>query len=121
MGSDITAEQRRRMIAEAAYYRAQQRGFEGGDATEDWLAAEAEIERALAAEASRLSSTQQELDQLMARAREAQIELLAEALKVKLQEQARTAGTAQPANGESFQIAWEALSAALRSIAPERD
>src|SRR5262249_11206380 len=98
MGSDITAEQRRRMIAEAAYYRAQQRGFEGGDATEDWLAAEAEIERALAAEASRLSITQQELDQLMARAREAQIELLAEALKVKLQAPSPTPAHARPTN-----------------------
>ncbi len=31
------------MIAEAAYYRAQKRGFEGGHATQDWLDAEAEI------------------------------------------------------------------------------
>ena len=33
----------RRWIAEAAYYRAQSRGFEAGGETEDWLAAEAEI------------------------------------------------------------------------------
>lgn len=31
------------MIAEAAYYRAQRRGFEPGRELEDWLAAEAEI------------------------------------------------------------------------------
>ena len=30
-------------IAEAAYYRAQNRGFEPGRETEDWLAAEAEV------------------------------------------------------------------------------
>jgi hypothetical protein len=34
---------RRRAIAEAAYYRAQQRGFEPGQETQDWLSAEREI------------------------------------------------------------------------------
>ena len=32
-----------RLIAEAAYYRAQSRGFEPGGEVQDWLAAEAEI------------------------------------------------------------------------------
>ncbi|MDH5649010.1 MAG: DUF2934 domain-containing protein [Gammaproteobacteria bacterium] len=36
-------EQLRRMIAEAAYFRAQARGFNGGDPVEDWLAAEQEV------------------------------------------------------------------------------
>lgn len=36
---------RYRMIATAAYYRAEHRGFTGGDPVEDWLAAEAEISR----------------------------------------------------------------------------
>ena len=36
---------RYRMIATAAYYRAEQRGFMGGDPVQDWLAAEAEISR----------------------------------------------------------------------------
>jgi hypothetical protein len=35
---------RHRMIAEAAYQRAAQRGFQGGSALADWLAAEAEID-----------------------------------------------------------------------------
>src|SRR5262245_39901854 len=35
--------ERHRMIAEAAYYRAQQRGFCGGDPVQDWLEAEAEV------------------------------------------------------------------------------
>lgn len=46
--SGLSAEQRRRMIAEQAYYRAERRGFQGGSATEDWLAAEAEVDRMLA-------------------------------------------------------------------------
>ncbi|WP_211163555.1 DUF2934 domain-containing protein [Azoarcus taiwanensis] len=40
--------ERRRYVAEAAYYIAEQRGFVGGSAEEDWFAAEAEIERLLA-------------------------------------------------------------------------
>lgn len=39
------SEEIRRMIAEAAYYRAEQRGFSGGSAEDDWHAAEAEIRR----------------------------------------------------------------------------
>jgi len=42
----LSAEERYRMIAEAAYFRAEARGFQGGDPLEDWLAAEAEIDRA---------------------------------------------------------------------------
>lgn len=38
-------EANRQKIAEAAYYRAQQRGFEPGYELEDWLAAEAELKR----------------------------------------------------------------------------
>lgn len=34
---------REQMIAEAAYFRAERRGFEGGDPLTDWLEAEAEI------------------------------------------------------------------------------
>lgn len=45
--SGITLAQRERMIAEAAYYRAEHRGFQGGDPQQDWLEAEAEINRML--------------------------------------------------------------------------
>lgn len=38
---------RRSMIAQAAYYRAERRGFAPGSETEDWLAAEREIDAAL--------------------------------------------------------------------------
>ena len=43
----ISAEQRHHMISEAAYYIAQERGFQGGDTLQDWLKAEAEIDRLL--------------------------------------------------------------------------
>lgn len=42
--SAATAADRHSMIATAAYYRAQQRGFIGGDHVADWLASEAEID-----------------------------------------------------------------------------
>ena len=40
----IAPDERQRMIAEAAYYRAERRGFSGGSEIEDWLAAEAEVD-----------------------------------------------------------------------------
>ena len=40
----LSPEERHRLIAEAAYFRASQRGFPGGAEVEDWLAAEAEID-----------------------------------------------------------------------------
>lgn len=43
----ISPEQRRAMIAQAAYYRAQRRGFAPGGELQDWLEAEAEIDRSL--------------------------------------------------------------------------
>jgi hypothetical protein len=44
---DDAIDSRQRMIAEAAYYRAEKRGFVGGDPLHDWLDAEAEIDRIL--------------------------------------------------------------------------
>ncbi len=43
--AQITPEERDRMIAEAAYYRAERRGFATGGEMEDWVQAEAEIDR----------------------------------------------------------------------------
>jgi hypothetical protein len=40
---NISEDERRRMVAEAAYYRAQQRGFTAGSEVDDWLEAEREI------------------------------------------------------------------------------
>ncbi len=41
---------RRQMIAEAAYFLAEQRGFKGGSALEDWLIAEAQVDRQLSSQ-----------------------------------------------------------------------
>jgi DUF2934 family protein len=46
-----SAEERQQMIAVAAYFRAQGHNFEPGQEVEDWLAAEAEIDEKLSAEA----------------------------------------------------------------------
>jgi hypothetical protein len=43
----LTPEARHALIAEAAYLRAERRGFEPGHETEDWLAAEAEVDALL--------------------------------------------------------------------------
>jgi hypothetical protein len=40
-------ETREELIALAAYYRAERRGFEPGGELQDWLAAEAEVDEAL--------------------------------------------------------------------------
>lgn len=52
----ISHDERHRMIAEAAYFRAQKRGSsDGGDHVADWLAAEAEINSALTEMAANLA------------------------------------------------------------------
>lgn len=50
--SAITPEERWNMIAVAAYYRAEQRGFIGGSPAEDWTAAEEEIDSLLGGDKS---------------------------------------------------------------------
>lgn len=50
----VAPEARNRMIAEAAYYLAERRGFAPGYELEDWLEAEAEIDSAL--EAARIAA-----------------------------------------------------------------
>lgn len=44
----VSAEERGRMIAQAAYFRAERRNFAPGHELEDWVAAEAEVDRQLA-------------------------------------------------------------------------
>jgi len=43
----VDEQERLSMVAEAAYLRAQARGFESGHEDEDWLAAEAEVDARL--------------------------------------------------------------------------
>lgn len=45
--AQVSEETRRQMIAEAAYFRARQRGFGGGDPVSDWLEAEDEVDAEL--------------------------------------------------------------------------
>lgn len=41
--ADLSPDELRQLIAEAAYYRAKQRGFTPGHELEDWIQAEAEV------------------------------------------------------------------------------
>ena len=43
----FSAEERRLMVAEAAYYLAERRGFQEGGCMADWLQAEIDVERML--------------------------------------------------------------------------
>jgi Protein of unknown function (DUF2934) len=43
----LSAEQRHAMIAERAYFRAAERGFNGGDPMADWLASERDVDALL--------------------------------------------------------------------------
>jgi len=47
--ASVSPEETRRRIAEAAYFRAQERGFEPGHELEDWVEAESEIMRRVGA------------------------------------------------------------------------
>lgn len=44
---EVPADVRRKMVADAAYYIAQRRGFQPGDLVADWAAAEVEIDELL--------------------------------------------------------------------------
>ncbi len=46
-GASLSADARRQLIAEAAWYRAEARGFAPGGEVGDWLAAEAEVDERL--------------------------------------------------------------------------
>ena len=45
--ADATAADIRQLIEEAAYYKAEQRGFAPGHELDDWIAAEVEVRRRL--------------------------------------------------------------------------
>jgi len=51
VGRHISVEEREAMIREAAYYRAERRGFTTGGEADDWAAAEREVDTRLAEEA----------------------------------------------------------------------
>ncbi len=43
----VSADERMRLVAEAAYFKAEKRAFAGGSALRDWIEAEAEIDALL--------------------------------------------------------------------------
>jgi hypothetical protein len=53
--TSFTADERSRMVETAAYYRAERRGFIAGHETDDWLAAEAEIDALIASSSGAVS------------------------------------------------------------------
>src|SRR5512147_3006597 len=90
--SGAAAQRRQAMIREAAYLRAERRGFVGGDPVTDWLEAEAEIDRRLEAEVqegssgpgpieqfeAQLAALDQEMRRLLGKAREASSDIRTE-------------------------------------------
>lgn len=50
MNTTFDASARQQLIAEAAYFRAAQRGFEPGHELDDWLSAEGEVDQRLQAD-----------------------------------------------------------------------
>ncbi len=79
----VTAEERYRMIAEAAYFRAEKRGFAGGDIAEDWIQAEAEVDRNLQAheKGQGLTPTAKEIEQQVQAVFESDTELVSERVR----------------------------------------
>lgn len=48
--AEVSPEEVRKLVSEAAYYRAKQRGFKPGHEVEDWIQAEAEVLSRIGAE-----------------------------------------------------------------------
>ena len=48
--AEISQDELRKLVSEAAYYRAKQRGFTPGHEEEDWIQAEAEVLRRIGAD-----------------------------------------------------------------------
>ena len=48
--AEMSPDELRKLVSEAAYYRAKQRGFTPGHEMEDWVQAEAEVLRRIGAE-----------------------------------------------------------------------
>jgi hypothetical protein len=141
----ISTEQRRQMIAEAAYFRAERRGFNGGDgdAFRDWVDAEGEIderlrrielehfierlEEALLAANKRLTTLKRKVAGLKADARaewQQDIERLMklrDALRPRLEEIRTQGERAGRQLREQAEKAWDELSEITRRRARQRE
>ncbi len=137
----VTEEQRRRMIADAAYFRAQRRGFDGGDPVADWLEAEAEIEarlrepgggaagtldERLAAANERLAALRARLAEMTGTASEEwrhDVERLAglrDSLRARLDEIREQGGYAAEKAQHRAERIWEEISELLHRLAARR-
>jgi hypothetical protein len=136
--SQVSEDQRREMIAQAAYFRAQQRGFAGGDPVADWIGAEAEVdgrlrqiegvhvlerlEAGLATATKTLAAWKRKTSTLASGAKaeaERDVEALSglrESLRAKVKElRAQSAQAGQSAVRQAEQV-WDDLSEGLRRL-----
>lgn len=79
----VTPEQRYHMVAEAAYFIAERRSFNGGDPAQDWLEAEAEVERILQSGGKASGMTPKQAFQTALEAQLKELDARLEELKLK--------------------------------------
>ena len=133
---------RNRMIAEAAYFRAERRGFNGGDPLVDWVEAEAEInaqlgnddedsvlhrlEERLATANERLKALRKKLSRMKVEARAEwqhdaeKLATLRDALRMRLKEvRERGQEASRKAQKQADKI-WEEISDIIQRRSPRR-
>jgi phage-related minor tail protein len=104
-----SAEERQRMIAAAAYLRAEQRGFVGGDPAADWLAAEAEVDQRLAAQKHERAALQRMYEEVARALGEVREKVSAQALEDALQKASAVVREAGEYTGETVSKVTEAV------------
>lgn len=137
---EISSDERDRLIAETAYFRALERGFEHGDPLIDWLDAEKEIDAkfelsphdtVLELLYERLAKTNEKLRQLVARARSEAHEECSEELErihklrdvfgERLNDIRELTGDAREHAKHKAQRLWKELSAGLSRLGAHFD
>jgi Skp family chaperone for outer membrane proteins len=133
---------RNKMIAEAAYFRAEQRGFNDGDPLVDWVEAEAEIsaqlsnadgdrvlhrlEERLATANERLKALRKKLSRMKADARTEwqhdaeKLAALRDALRMRLEEVRERGEQASRKAQKQAEKIWEEISEIVQRTAPRR-
>lgn len=133
--AQVSFDEREKMIAEAAYYRALQRGFEDGDPVGDWLDAEEEVDArfTLSAHDKKLAELYVQLSEANEKLRGMMAELTAEAraewneeverihrlrdrFSEKIDEIQKHTGQAKQNAKRQADRLWKELTAALKKI-----
>lgn len=136
--SKVSEDERRQMIAEAAYFRAQRRGFSPSDSVADWIEAEAEVderlrrseqadllecvEEGIATATKRLSSMKRQASTVAAGARArlqrdvAELGELRDALRAKAKELRAEGARAGELAVHQAERAWHELADAMRRL-----